>query len=83
MQTVSKSLVRPSSARPAAQAARHARGHIDRKVWLRKDMRRYLAVRDIGSVYRLLQRLGVSQRAIAARTGQSQSEISEIHCRPP
>jgi transcriptional regulator with XRE-family HTH domain len=41
-------------------------------------MRRYLAARDIGSVYRLLQRFGVSQRAIAARTGQSQSEISEI-----
>ena len=41
-------------------------------------MRRFLAARDIGSVYRLLQRSGVSQRAIAARTGQSQSEISEI-----
>jgi transcriptional regulator with XRE-family HTH domain len=41
-------------------------------------MRRYLAARDIGSVYRLLQRFGMSQRAIAARTGQSQSEISEI-----
>jgi transcriptional regulator with XRE-family HTH domain len=47
-------------------------------VWQRKDMRRYLAARDIGSVYRLLQQHGVSQRAIAARTGQSQSEISEI-----
>jgi hypothetical protein len=57
---------------------RHARDHIDPKVWERADMRRFLAVRDVGSVYRLLQRSGVSQRAIAARTGQSQSEISEI-----
>jgi hypothetical protein len=57
---------------------RHARDHIDPKVWDREDIRRFLAARDIGSVYRLLQRAGVSQRAIAARTGQSQSEISEI-----
>jgi transcriptional regulator with XRE-family HTH domain len=41
-------------------------------------MRLALAHRDIATVYRLLQRVGVSQRAIAARTGQSQSEISEI-----
>jgi transcriptional regulator with XRE-family HTH domain len=41
-------------------------------------MRRLLAEHDIGGVYRLLHRHGVSQRAIAARTGQSQSEISEI-----
>ena len=41
-------------------------------------MRRFLAARDIRAVYRLLQQCGVSQRAIAARTGQSQSEISEI-----
>ena len=41
-------------------------------------MRRFLAARDIGSVYRLLQRLGISQRVIAARTGQAQSEVSEI-----
>jgi plasmid maintenance system antidote protein VapI len=81
VETVSKSPIRPSSARagrPRTQNARHARDHIDPKVWQRTDMRRYLAARDIGSVYRLLQRFGVSQRAIAARTGQSQSEISEI-----
>ena len=29
-------------------------------------------------MFRLLQRVGVSQRRIAALTGQSQSEISEI-----
>ena len=41
-------------------------------------MRRALATRDIATVFRLLQRYGVSQRRIAAFTGQSQSEISEI-----
>jgi transcriptional regulator with XRE-family HTH domain len=32
----------------------------------------------VGAVYRLLQRVGFSQREIARRTGQSQSEVSEI-----
>jgi transcriptional regulator with XRE-family HTH domain len=41
-------------------------------------MRAALAARDIAMVFRLLQRCGVSQRRIAALTGQSQSEISEI-----
>ncbi len=41
-------------------------------------MRKCLADRDIAGVFRLLQRYGMSQRAIAARTGQSQSEVSEI-----
>ena len=41
-------------------------------------MLRALAERDIPTVYRLLQRHGASQRAIAERTGQAQSEISEI-----
>jgi hypothetical protein len=81
VQTVSKSPVRPISARADRSAVpikRHARDHIDPKVWQHKDMRRFLAARDIRAVYRLLQQYGVSQRAIAARTGQSQSEISEI-----
>src|SRR5207248_1425590 len=51
---------------------------INPTVWERADMRLALAVRDIGSVFRLLQQHGVSQRRIAALTGQSQSEISEI-----
>lgn len=51
---------------------------VDATVWERTDMREALAVRDICTVYRLLQRFGVSQRRIAARVGQSQSEISEI-----
>jgi hypothetical protein len=37
-----------------------------------------LAVRDVGKVYRLLQRVGVNQRRIAALTAQSQSEVNEI-----
>jgi transcriptional regulator with XRE-family HTH domain len=39
---------------------------------------RALATRDIGAVYRLLNAAGVPQRDIAAMTGQSQSEVSEI-----
>ena len=51
---------------------------INPSVWARIDMRQALAVRDIGAVYRLLQRFGVAQRRIAALTDQSQSEVSEI-----
>jgi plasmid maintenance system antidote protein VapI len=51
---------------------------VDPAIWDRQDMRYALAVHDICTVFRLLQRHGVSQRRIAARTGQSQSEISEI-----
>jgi len=46
--------------------------------WQQRDMRAALAARDISTVYRLLRRVGVSQRQIAALTGQSQSEVSEI-----
>ena len=46
--------------------------------WNEPEMKRVLADRDISSVYRLLRRVGVSQRHIAALTGQSQSEVSEI-----
>jgi hypothetical protein len=41
-------------------------------------MRVALARRDIGSVYRMLTEVGVSQRRITELTGQSQSEVSEI-----
>jgi transcriptional regulator with XRE-family HTH domain len=41
-------------------------------------MRDALSERDVSQVYRLLRRKGVSQRQIAALTGQSQSEVSEI-----
>jgi transcriptional regulator with XRE-family HTH domain len=39
---------------------------------------RALAVRDVATIYRLLNEAGVPQRDIAALTGQSQSEVSEI-----
>lgn len=48
------------------------------EVWEEPDMRQAVAARDISTVYRLLRRVGVSQRQIAALTGQSQSEVSEI-----
>src|SRR5262245_64648866 len=51
---------------------------IDPRIWQLHEMRMALAMRDIATVFRLLQRVGVSQRRIAALTGQSQSEISEI-----
>ncbi|GGM57406.1 XRE family transcriptional regulator [Longimycelium tulufanense] len=50
----------------------------DPKVWEQREMRDALAQRDVSTVYRLLRRVGVSQRQIAALTGQSQSEVSEI-----
>ena len=60
------------------QRSQRERDQIDPGLWLRADMRAVLAARDIAGVFRLLQRVGVSQRRIAALTGQSQSEISEI-----
>ena len=47
-------------------------------LWERHDMREALASRDIAAVYRRLQACGVSQRRIAARTGQSAAEVYEI-----
>ncbi|MGH3869456.1 MAG: helix-turn-helix domain-containing protein [Pseudonocardiaceae bacterium] len=41
-------------------------------------MRAALAALDIGALYRLLNRLGVTQRQIAGLTGQTQSEVCEI-----
>ncbi|MGH3866869.1 MAG: helix-turn-helix domain-containing protein [Pseudonocardiaceae bacterium] len=42
------------------------------------EVRAALAARDIGAFYRLLKRLGMSQRQIAGRTGQTQSEVCAI-----
>jgi transcriptional regulator with XRE-family HTH domain len=42
------------------------------------EVRAALAARDIGALYRLLKRLGISQRQIAGLTDQSQSEVCEI-----
>ncbi|MEU4835431.1 helix-turn-helix transcriptional regulator [Streptosporangium sp. NPDC023615] len=75
-------------ARGGAEAQRHGEvgmnvgganvQEIDGALWERPRMREALAVRDMATVYRSLQRIGVSQRRIAALTAQSQSEISEI-----
>ncbi|WP_197288560.1 helix-turn-helix transcriptional regulator [Nocardia sp. NRRL S-836] len=65
----------------AAELAAAAPAHIQpilAEVWDQQEMRDALARREISSVYRLLRRHGVSQRQIAALTGQSQSEVSEI-----
>jgi predicted XRE-type DNA-binding protein len=51
---------------------------IDPALFERADLRAALAGHDIAAVYRTLRELGVSQRRIAALTGQSQSEVSEI-----
>lgn len=61
-----------------ANRRRREREQIDPAVWKRPDMRAALAARDISAVFRLLQRMGVSQRHIASLTGQAQSEVSEI-----
>jgi len=52
----------------------------DPALWDEPTMHRALAARDVGEVYRLLGRGGVSQQKISELTGQSQSEVSEI-CR--
>jgi hypothetical protein len=52
---------------------------VDPTLFWRADVRRVLAALDIGGLYRVLGAdAGVSQRQIAACTGQSQSEVSEI-----
>jgi transcriptional regulator with XRE-family HTH domain len=42
------------------------------------EVRAALAARDIGAFYRLLKRLGMSQRQIAGLTAQTQSEVCAI-----
>jgi transcriptional regulator with XRE-family HTH domain len=54
-------------------------GSVDPAFFQREDVRRVLAALDIGALYRILAaEAGVSQRQIAALTGQSQPEVSEI-----
>ncbi|MGH3828964.1 MAG: helix-turn-helix domain-containing protein [Pseudonocardiaceae bacterium] len=53
-------------------------GPLDPEFFEGDEIRAALAARDIGTVYRLLGRLGVTQRQIARLTGQSQSDVSEI-----
>jgi transcriptional regulator with XRE-family HTH domain len=47
-------------------------------VWCSPVMLVALARRDIASGFRQLQQLGLSQRRIAARIGQTQSEVGEV-----
>jgi transcriptional regulator with XRE-family HTH domain len=47
-------------------------------MWEQPAVRRMLATRDIAGVFRLLDRLGLSQRTVAALTGVSQGEVSVI-----
>jgi transcriptional regulator with XRE-family HTH domain len=47
-------------------------------LWDDPEVAEALVSRDIAHLFRFLQRRGVSQRRIAAHTGQAQSEISEI-----
>ena len=42
------------------------------------EVRAAVEALDIGALFRLLKRLGVTQRQIAGLTGQSQSEVSDI-----
>ncbi|MBV9010756.1 MAG: helix-turn-helix transcriptional regulator [Pseudonocardiales bacterium] len=51
---------------------------VDVAVGRRGDMRRALATRDLAEVFRLLRRVGLSQRTIATMTGLSPSEVYEI-----
>jgi transcriptional regulator with XRE-family HTH domain len=47
-------------------------------MWRRDDIRLALAHHDIGAVFRLMQRYGYSQRAIAALTGMHQGEVCDV-----
>ena len=48
------------------------------ELWSREDMRAACARRDVQMVYRLLNRAGLSQRAISRACGQTQGEVCEI-----
>jgi len=51
---------------------------IDPALYYRADVRAVLAVHDIGALFRVLMEAGLTQRTIAALTGQAQSEVAEI-----
>ena len=51
---------------------------IDPALFERDELRHAVAERDISTLYRVLTDAGISQRQISHRTGQSQSEVSEI-----
>ena len=51
---------------------------LDPELFASADMHAAITKRDIATVYRLLNKAGIAQRTIAAATGQSQSEVSDI-----
>lgn len=64
------------AAQPVEPALRSA--VVPDAVWDGQQMREALGRRDIGSVYQLLRRQGVSKRQLSALTGQTQHEVTEI-----
>jgi transcriptional regulator with XRE-family HTH domain len=48
------------------------------ETWESPEMREAVAAHDVTKVFRLLQRVGMSQQRIATLTGQSQPEVSAI-----
>ena len=71
---------RQASPRPTASSLRGLAPEepIPGWVWQGLDMTVALYERDVAALFRILQMLGMSQRKIAGRTGQSQSEICEV-----
>jgi transcriptional regulator with XRE-family HTH domain len=53
-------------------------GSVTPEAWEDPEMRNALALREISTIYKLLRRRGVSTRQIAAMTGQSEAEVSEV-----
>jgi len=51
---------------------------VDPRLFDSPEMRRILADRDVGGLFRAVKATGVSYRTIAALVGMSQSEVSEI-----
>jgi transcriptional regulator with XRE-family HTH domain len=51
---------------------------VDPALWDEPEMRAALARRDIPTVYRLINKSGITQRRIAELVGQSQSDVWEI-----
>ncbi len=68
----------PAPARPSAAKKPLVTLDDDPAMFEGEVMRAALVARDVTLVYRLLYQAGVSQREIARRTGQSQSEVFDI-----
>ena len=72
----------PGPGAEGAPGASRSGPAIDPARYAHPEVRRLLVALDIGGLYRLLgQGAGLSQREIARRTGQSQSEVSDIASR--